>query len=109
MTVSAEHFLPGAKTLDAHHTSLERLTLWVTRQNDLVRSHWSKITEVEGNCRDCRNDRRLVDSLVDEQLQTINKKLDELIHARQWVARIAMGILALSNLFLAAKTAGIFK
>lgn len=107
--MSAEHFLPTEESLPAHHRSIERMALYVTRNNDTLRSHWEKLGNLEADCNQCRNDRRAVDELVLARLKAIDEKQADMARVFGWGNKLLWAAFCLANLFLAAKTAGVFK
>lgn len=107
--LSAEQFLPAAKSLDAHHKSLEMQAMWITRQNDTNRTHWEKICENSKECQDCRADRRLVEAMLVQRLDRLQTTIDKMSGGAFWITSAGRFLLAVAGLLIAAKAAGVIR
>lgn len=91
-SVSAAQRLIPTSDEPAHlREVVARQGIWIDHQDQTNRSHWSKLCELEDECRDCRGDRRQEIELVQQTLTSIDSRLDvitETLAAKQAAAGV---------------------
>jgi hypothetical protein len=107
--MSAAQFMPASEDPKDLRKSSELQALWIERQGQTTQHHWKTIQEVREECKACRADRQLVESMLHQRLDVQDLLLAEIRTNGKWVLRIISALGTIAALLVAAKAAGILK
>lgn len=106
--LSAAKFMPATEHPAELAKAIRLQAVWIEGQGKTNQAHWEKIRELESDCANCRNDRRLADEFVMARLNQIDMHLQELRSDKRWTVLVVRGLFAVATLLIAAKAAGVF-
>jgi tetrahydromethanopterin S-methyltransferase subunit G len=86
---AAQRLLPVSDEPAEIRRAVQAQAVWLDRQDGVNQTHWGKLTELEGECKDCRGDRRQEVEFIRTRFDDIDRRLDTI--AETIAAQVAAG------------------
>ncbi len=96
---AAQRLLPVSDEPAEIRRAVQAQAVWLDRQDGVNQTHWGKLTELEGECKDCRGDRRQEVEFIRERFEDVGRRFDAMDRRLDTIAETIAAQVAASKVW----------